>query len=79
MLKDFIRYEKDNIFPEPITAEEALNVLQHFFLGEDWYVADPISPRQINVYIVNEILSKFPKQYKKFCKKNNWNNKGNRK
>lgn len=71
-MEDFIKFKDDNIFPEPITAEQALEVLQNFFLGEDFCIVDPVSPRQANVYVVDAILNKFPRKYKKFCKKNNW-------
>lgn len=71
-MKDFIRHTGDNIYPDGIDAREALDVLKDFFLGENWYISDPVSPNQANVYIVNDILSKFPRKYKKFCKKKGW-------
>lgn len=71
-MKDFIRNTGDNIYPDGIHAKEALNVLKEFFLGEDWYVADPITSKQVNVYIVDAILSKYPRKYKKFCRKMGW-------
>lgn len=71
-MEDFLNYKDHNLFPEPITEKQALEVLQNFFLGEDFYIVDSVSPGQANVYIVDAIMSKFPRQYKKFCEKNNW-------
>ena len=71
-MKDFIRHTGDNIYPDGISAEEALDVLREFFLGEDWYVSDPLPSKQVNVYIVDDILSKYPRKYKEFCKKKGW-------
>ena len=72
MVKDFVRNTGDNIYPDGISAEEALEVLTEFFLGENWYIVDPLPTKQVRVYIVNDILSKFPRKYRKFAKKNGW-------
>lgn len=41
-------------------AQTAVNELCRFFLGEDWYVIDPLSTEQVNVNIVYEIERMFP-------------------
>lgn len=41
-------------------AQTAVNELCRFFLGEDWYVVDPLSAEQVNVNIVYEIERMFP-------------------
>lgn len=41
-------------------AQTAVNELCRFFLGEDWYVVDPLSTEQVNVDIVYEIERMFP-------------------
>lgn len=41
-------------------AQTAVNELCRFFLGEDWYVVDPLSTQQVNVNIVYEIERMFP-------------------
>lgn len=46
-------------------AQTALNELCRFFLGEDWYVVDPLSTEQVNVHIVYEIERKFKNKCKK--------------
>lgn len=42
-----------------IRAQTALDELCRFFLGEDWYVVDPLNTEQVNVHIVYEIERKF--------------------
>lgn len=71
-MEDFIKFKKDNIYPEPIEAHDALMVLAKFFLGEDWYLPDPVTNGQLYVYLVDNIMAKFPRKYKKFCKKQGW-------
>lgn len=41
-------------------AQTAVNELCRFFLGEDWYVVDPLNAEQVNVNIVYEIERMFP-------------------
>ena len=42
-----------------IEPQTALNELCRFFLGEDWYVVDPLSTKQVNFWIVYEIERKY--------------------
>lgn len=42
-----------------IEPQVALNELCRFFLGEDWYVTDPLSTKQVNYWIVYDIERKF--------------------
>lgn len=51
---------EDNIFPPPTTDREAVMILRDHFLGNDWYVVDPIAHEQINTEAVWEILRKYP-------------------
>lgn len=55
---------------EPLTAQEALNELTKYFLGDDFYVVDPLGPTQVNAIIVDEIKSRYKgintKKKKKF-------------
>lgn len=73
--EDFLKYSGDNIIPDGISSDEAITILKDFFLGENWYIALPVGHNQANTIIVDNILSKFPKQYKKFCKERGWNYK----
>ena len=58
--------KNDNIFPETTSDKEAFRKLMNHFLGEDWYVVDPISHDQVNTIAVAEIIRKFPKRKKIF-------------
>lgn len=52
-----------------LQAQEALNILIDYFLGEDWYVADPLGPTQVNAIAVDEILSKYSGPFFQIAKK----------
>ena len=53
------------IMSPPMEAEKALSFLTDYLLGENWYVVDPISPKQVNTNRVHEILWKYSNQYRK--------------
>lgn len=63
--------DKDNIFPPSLEPQLALNFLREYILGEDWYSLNPISTVQINTEVVDEILYKCSKRYRKELKKYN--------
>ena len=50
---------KVNLYPKPMTDSKALKILTGYFLGKDWYVADPLSPEQVNVIMVRDIIRKY--------------------
>ena len=75
--EDFLKFENGNLIPAPASAQECLDVLKEFFLGEDYYTALPCSQEQLNVIVTEEILNKFPREYKNFCKKKGWKWNGN--
>ena len=60
--------DKNNIFPPPLESQLALNFLREYILGEDWYSANSASTAQINTELVNEILYKCSKRYRKEIK-----------
>lgn len=64
-LQQMTREDKDNMFPVPLNAQEALNFLMTYLLGPDFYIVDPISNEQSNVIIVDKILSEYSKEYRK--------------
>lgn len=49
----------------PIDAQLAINFLKDYLLGENWYVAMPESPQQVNTAIVFEILYTYSKDFRK--------------
>ena len=63
---------EDDIFPPPTTDREAVMILRHHFLGDNWYVVNPISHEQVNTEAIWDILSRYPhaeQEKEKFYKK----------
>ena len=71
-LKEFEKIVSKNgdygLCPPPIEAQEGLNVLIDYFLGEDWYVTMPVSQEQCNTEAIHSILSLY--RTKHHAKKN---------
>lgn len=61
-------WEENNIFPPALEAQEGINFLAKYLLGEDWYIASPLPNEQANTVIVSEILNKYSKRYRKELK-----------
>lgn len=57
--------DEDNLFPPSLEPQLALDFLREYILGEDWYSVNPISTAQINTEVVDEILYKCSKRYRK--------------
>ena len=53
------------IMSPPMEDKKALEFLTDYLLGENWYVADTISQKQVNTNRVHEILWKYSKKYRK--------------
>lgn len=51
--------------PAPMEAQEALDILTSYLLGDDWYIATSMSQKQCNATIAEEILDKYSKKWKK--------------
>lgn len=62
-------WEQYNILPPPLPAQTALTFLEKYLLGEDWYIVMPLTNDQANVEVVDAILRKYSKTYRKECKK----------
>lgn len=60
--------ERD-ICPIPTEPQEALQILCDLFLGESWCVGFPLGVNQVNTLIVDEILYKHSRQYRREVKK----------
>ena len=58
-------WEKDNMFPPCLDPQIALNFLQQYLLGEDWYIVNPLSTSQANCEVVDSILYKYSRKYRK--------------
>jgi hypothetical protein len=59
--EDKENYDSSNMSYCPETEPvEGLNILIHHFLGEDWYVPDPMNTEQIITIAVTKILELYP-------------------
>lgn len=63
----WLQYEaKDcGLMQPPLNAQKALDILQAYLLGEDWYIINPVNVEQGNSQFVHEILLKYSPQYRK--------------
>lgn len=53
------------LYPAPMEAKEALDILTSYLLGDDWCVVDSLGPKQVNALIAEQILDKYSKKWKK--------------
>ena len=51
--------------PAPMAAQDAVNILCDYLLGDDWYFAGSCGVEQGNAMVVELILDKYSKQFKK--------------
>ena len=49
----------------PMNAQKALDILTSYLLGDDWYIAGSMNTEQANACVVEQILDKFSKKWKK--------------
>lgn len=61
MDKRSIHYRGNRHIPT-LDAQTAVDILTEHFLGEDWYVVDPLTNDQVNPIVVREILQKYPRK-----------------
>lgn len=45
---------------KPITDREMVQEIINYFLGEEWYVVDPLATVQVNAIALDEIKAKYP-------------------
>lgn len=62
--------ERDICLPTT-EAQLVVSCLCDVFLGEDWYVTFPLHTTQVNTCILDEILYKYYKPYRKYVDKKN--------
>lgn len=60
--------DKRNMYPICTDAQLVVNCLCDLFLGEDWYVTDPLCNGQVNTIILDSILYKYCPEYRKYIK-----------
>lgn len=63
----WLQYKSHNcgLMQPPLNAQKALDILQAYLLGEDWYIVNPVNVEQGNSQVVHEILLKYSPQYRK--------------
>lgn len=66
---EIIDDESYGILPAPTEAQLAVNVLQEYLLGEDYYIVDPLPNCQANTIIVHDILLLYSRRYRKEWKR----------
>lgn len=63
------------LFAAPMEAQQAIDILISYLLGDDWYIAGSCNTKQANACAVEQILDKYSKKWKKDWKnyeKSNW-------
>lgn len=64
-MKSNIEDTSCGLYPAPMEAQKALDILTSYLLGDDWYVVDPMNTKQVNAIITEQILDKYSKKWKK--------------
>ena len=57
-----------DICPPEVESQLVINCLCDLFLSEDWYVCLPLGQSQVNTCILDEILYKYCRDYRKLIK-----------
>ena len=53
------------LIPAPMDAQQALDILTSYLLGDYWYVVDSMSTEECNAIVVEQILDKYSKKWQK--------------
>lgn len=64
-MKSNIEDTSCGLYPAPMEAQQAVNILIDYLLGDDWYVVSPMNQKQVNACAVEQILDKFSKKWVK--------------
>ena len=54
-----------SLMPAPMKAQQAINILIDYLLGEDWYVVASMGVDQVNACAIEQILDKYSKQWRR--------------
>lgn len=77
-----VEHEKENpfcLFPAPIQTEFMIDCLTEALLGPNYYIELPCSSPQSNTVILDEILRKYSRDYRKLIRKRKKELKGENK
>ena len=64
-MKDNICDISCGLCPAPMNAQEALDILTSYLLGDDWYIAGSMNTEQATACVVEQILDTDSKKWKK--------------
>lgn len=64
-MKENIEDHTYGLCPAPMNAQVAVNILCDYLLGDDWYFAGSASVEQGNAMVVELVLDKYSKQFRK--------------
>jgi hypothetical protein len=64
-MKENIEDFSCGLCPAPMDAQTAVDVLCDYLLGDDWYTGLSINAEQANAIIVEQILDKYSRQWRK--------------
>ncbi len=64
-MKENIEDPTYGLCPAPMSAQVAVNILCDYLLGDDWYFAGSASVEQSNAMVVELVLDKYSKQWRK--------------
>lgn len=64
-MRDNIEDTTYGLCPAPMDAQEALNILTSYLLGDDWYITGSMNVEQANACVVEQILDKYSKKWRK--------------
>ena len=64
-MKDNICDVSNELFPTPMPAQVALDILTSYLLGDGFYIALPVNQEQGNAIITEQILDKFSRKWRK--------------
>ena len=53
------------VCPAPMEAQQALDILADYLLGDNFWIPSSINTKQANSCVVEQILVKYSKQWKK--------------
>lgn len=59
-----------NVPLKEMTKEEGFDLLCDYFLGDDYYIADPVSQTQANAIMVDDIIRSYESKYSYRTKEN---------
>lgn len=76
ILDQFQKEHPDELCPPEVDPQFVVNCLCDVFLGEDWYIALPVSPKQGNAVILHDILKAHSREFRKLIKekRKEWQN-----